>query len=163
MTRQRLSPSQQNNLLFLVHHCIVFGVIDCVAPPLAPLGDICYLVRPALRPNFLTIGGCGFLHALLAMYRPHGYQGFIRGGGRFCGEQQHGGFYITPPPFFSLAKFLGKSRVFTSPKPAPFLGGRVCLAHLTLPLYSIFDQLWATSDLAPRSEAVGIPETAEVT
>ena len=35
-----------------------------------------------------------------------------RGGGCFCGERQHGGFYITPPPF-SLAKFLGKSRVFT--------------------------------------------------
>ena len=29
--------------------------------------------------------------------------------------------------------------------------------HLTLPLYSTFDHLWATSDLAPRSEAVGIP------
>ena len=34
------------------------------------------------------------------------------GGGRFCEERQHGGFYITPP-LFSLAKSLGKSRVFT--------------------------------------------------
>ena len=66
------------------------------------------------------------------------------------------------PPFFGLAKFLGKSRVFTKPKPPPFWGGRVCLAHLTLPLYSIFDHLWATSDLAPRYEALGIPETAGV-
>ena len=53
--------------------------------------------------------------------RWNGVSHSARGRGGICGERQHGEFYVPPPPF-SLAKVVGKSKVF------------ICLKPLTLPL-----------------------------
>ena len=104
MCRLSLKPKNDVKCSFIID---MRNLNDCSKAPLRKVK------LPSIHTVFQTIEremyrGAPFWGITLDIYNFY----WSQGGGRLCGERQHGGVYITPP-LFSLAKFLGKSRVFT--------------------------------------------------